>query len=147
MPELLRQPVVVAQFARQLLQHWDRNSQRPVSGHRKPCHRFPNFWVGEMQDVFIAAILCFLGLVAIGVGAVFAFTQKVYVDKGHGVRVPFTELALTDGSALRLYDTSGPGSEPTVGLPPQIGEPPSGRRDQPQARAIGHSGLRPNGTQ
>ena len=47
MPELLRQPVVVAQFARQLLQHWDRNSQRPVSGHRKPCHRFPNFWVGE----------------------------------------------------------------------------------------------------
>jgi len=34
-----------------------------------------------MQDAAIAAILCFLGLCAIGVGAAFAFKQKVYVDK------------------------------------------------------------------
>lgn len=39
--------------------------------------------------------------------------RKVYVDG-----VPFTEVSLTDGSSIRLYDTSGPGSEPTAGLPP-----------------------------
>jgi phosphomethylpyrimidine synthase len=33
--------------------------------------------------------------------------------------VPFTEVALSDGEpAVRLYDTSGPGSDPAVGLPP-----------------------------
>jgi phosphomethylpyrimidine synthase len=40
---------------------------------------------------------------------------KVYVGEQ---RVPFQEVALTNGEAFRLYDTSGPGSEPTVGLPP-----------------------------
>src|SRR5438309_10059934 len=39
--------------------------------------------------------------------------SKVYVDA-----VPFTEVALTNGETVRLYDTSGPGSEPTIGLPP-----------------------------
>jgi phosphomethylpyrimidine synthase len=39
--------------------------------------------------------------------------RKVYVDG-----VPFTEVALQDGDAVRLYDTSGPGSEPEVGLAP-----------------------------
>jgi len=40
-----------------------------------------------------------------------------------GIRVPYTEVALaasSDGEVnppVRLYDTSGPGSEPTVGLP------------------------------
>jgi phosphomethylpyrimidine synthase len=42
-----------------------------------------------------------------------AARRKVYV---HGV--PFTEVSLTDGSSIRLYDTSGPGSDPTAGLPP-----------------------------
>jgi phosphomethylpyrimidine synthase len=32
--------------------------------------------------------------------------------------VPFTEVSLTNGETLRLYDTSGPGSDPAVGLPP-----------------------------
>jgi phosphomethylpyrimidine synthase len=52
--------------------------------------------------------------------------SKVYVDGTLGVRVPCVEVALSDsptrdGStptpAIRLYDTSGPGSEPTEGLP------------------------------
>ena len=51
---------------------------------------------------------------------------KVYVDGADGVRVPFIEVALSDSPArngatpnapIRLYDTSGPGSVPTVGLP------------------------------
>ncbi|HEX6596362.1 MAG TPA: phosphomethylpyrimidine synthase ThiC [Acidimicrobiales bacterium] len=42
--------------------------------------------------------------------------QKVYVDG-----VPFTEVSLTDGSNVRLYDTSGPAGpdhEPATGLAP-----------------------------
>jgi phosphomethylpyrimidine synthase len=51
---------------------------------------------------------------------------KVYVDGVDSVRVPFIEVALADspgrnGSTpnepVRLYDTSGPSSVPTVGLP------------------------------
>src|SRR5919199_5740534 len=45
--------------------------------------------------------------------------HKVYLDGHHGTRVPFTEVELTDGSSVRLYDTSGPGSDdPVRGLPP-----------------------------
>ena len=53
--------------------------------------------------------------------------RKVYVDGPGGVRVPFVEVTLSDSPArngatpnqpVRLYDTSGPGSVPTVGLPP-----------------------------
>jgi len=49
--------------------------------------------------------------------------SKVYVEGGRGVRVPFAEIPLADsptGEAnppQRLYDTSGPGSDPDVGLP------------------------------
>jgi len=52
--------------------------------------------------------------------------SKVYVDGPDGIRVPFVEVALADSPArngatpnepVRLYDTSGPGSVPTVGLP------------------------------
>ncbi len=52
--------------------------------------------------------------------------SKVYVDGPGGVRVPFLEVALADSPGrdgatpnppVRLYDTSGPGSVPTVGLP------------------------------
>ncbi len=41
---------------------------------------------------------------------------KVYVGDES---VPFSEVALTNGETFRLYDTSGPGSDPTVGLPPR----------------------------
>ena len=53
-------------------------------------------------------------------------SQKRYVDGPHGLRVPFREVALhptqlpagpVDNPPVRLYDTSGPGSEPTAGLP------------------------------
>ena len=47
-----------------------------------------------------------------------ASRRKVYVEGAHGVRVPFNEVNLTDGSSIRLYDTSGPGSEPDDGLAP-----------------------------
>jgi phosphomethylpyrimidine synthase len=45
---------------------------------------------------------------------------KVYVDGPEpGIRVPFTEVELSnDDPPVRLYDTSGPGSDPTAGLPP-----------------------------
>ncbi len=53
--------------------------------------------------------------------------HKVYVEGAGGVRVPFVEVALSASPGpqgttvanppVRLYDTSGPGSEPTVGLP------------------------------
>jgi len=52
--------------------------------------------------------------------------SKVYVDGPDGVQLPFIEVALADSPArngatpnepMRLYDTSGPGSVPTVGLP------------------------------
>jgi phosphomethylpyrimidine synthase len=53
--------------------------------------------------------------------------RKVYVEGSFpGVRVPFTEILLSDSPGaqgpvanepVRLYDTSGPGSDPTLGLP------------------------------
>lgn len=47
-----------------------------------------------MQDVFIASILCFLGLSAISVGALFAFKQKVYVDKATDNKVTEIDVPL-----------------------------------------------------
>jgi len=53
--------------------------------------------------------------------------RKTYVEGRGGVRVPFSEIVLdpspsshgaTENPPVRLYDTSGPGSEPTAGLPP-----------------------------
>ena len=53
--------------------------------------------------------------------------QKVYVKGDRtGIRVPFVEVSLADSpgragpvanAPVRLYDTSGPGSKPEVGLP------------------------------
>ncbi|GAC1316406.1 MAG: phosphomethylpyrimidine synthase ThiC [Acidimicrobiales bacterium] len=44
--------------------------------------------------------------------------RKVYVDGPDGIRVPFTEVTLHGSTpAVRLYDTSGPGSDPEAGLP------------------------------
>ena len=47
------------------------------------------------------------------------FRHKVYVEGSQpGVAVPFTEVVLGgDEPSLRLYDTSGPGSDPDRGLP------------------------------
>ncbi|MGA7420058.1 MAG: phosphomethylpyrimidine synthase ThiC [Acidimicrobiales bacterium] len=53
--------------------------------------------------------------------------RKVYEDRTDGVRVPFTEVVLSDSPGrdgpqpnvpVRLYDTSGPGSVATEGLSP-----------------------------
>jgi phosphomethylpyrimidine synthase len=54
--------------------------------------------------------------------------QKIYVEGDRpDLRIPFVEVTLSptngpDGPVgnppVRLYDTSGPGSEPEVGLPP-----------------------------
>ncbi|MFI5890593.1 phosphomethylpyrimidine synthase ThiC [Actinoplanes sp. NPDC051513] len=46
--------------------------------------------------------------------------RKVYVEGTRAdVRVPFSEVLLSDGNEpVRLYDTSGPGSDPSAGLPP-----------------------------
>jgi phosphomethylpyrimidine synthase len=53
--------------------------------------------------------------------------RKVYVEGPSRMRVPFAEVALADSPAakgpvpndpVRLYDTSGPGSDPRVGLSP-----------------------------
>ncbi|MGQ0615627.1 MAG: phosphomethylpyrimidine synthase ThiC [Acidimicrobiia bacterium] len=46
-----------------------------------------------------------------------ATRSRVYLDGPDGVRVPCTEVELTNGERLRLYDTAGPGSEPAQGLP------------------------------
>jgi phosphomethylpyrimidine synthase len=62
----------------------------------------------------------------------------VYVEGADGTRVPFIEVTLTDSpgrqgiepnSPVRLYDTSGPGSVPTLGLPPLRGPWIAGRLD------------------
>jgi phosphomethylpyrimidine synthase len=53
-----------------------------------------------------------------------AFRRKIYREAGPGIRVPFTEVVLSDsptGGAndpVLLYDTSGPGSDVYRGLPP-----------------------------
>jgi phosphomethylpyrimidine synthase len=53
--------------------------------------------------------------------------SKIYVAGAKGTRVPFTEITLANSPGrhgdqpnppVRLYDTSGPGSVPTAGLPP-----------------------------
>ncbi len=45
--------------------------------------------------------------------------RKIYVGGSRAeIQVPFAEVTLSgDNPAVRLYDTSGPGSDPTVGLP------------------------------
>jgi phosphomethylpyrimidine synthase len=43
--------------------------------------------------------------------------QRILVEGPGGVQVPVVEVSLTDGERVRLYDTSGPGSDPGRGLP------------------------------
>src|SRR5262245_33947693 len=48
----------------------------------------------------------------------FPRSSKVFVDGTRGVRVPMREIGLSDGSAVRVYDTSGPhGFDASSGLP------------------------------
>ena len=76
--------------------------------------------------------------------------RKVYVDGPGGLRVPFTEVTLTGPEApVRLYDTSGPGGDPNVGLAPLRREWIVGRGDveeyagrRPEARDDGRSAAR-----
>jgi phosphomethylpyrimidine synthase len=53
-----------------------------------------------------------------------ATRRKIYVEG-----VPFTEVVLSNDSSIRLYDTSGPGSDPAAGLPPRRREWILGRGD------------------
>ncbi len=61
--------------------------------------------------------------------------KKIYVEGSRpDIRVPFTEVELGGGEEpVRLYDTSGPGSDPEQGLPPLrrdwIDERPKERRN------------------
>ncbi len=64
--------------------------------------------------------------------------HKVYTEGPHGMRVPFAEVRLAPSPApggdvanqpVRLYDTSGPGSDPERGLPPLRTEWIEGRGD------------------
>jgi phosphomethylpyrimidine synthase len=58
-----------------------------------------------------------------------AHRTKGYVDVEGGLRVPTTEVHLTNGEMVRLYDTSGPGADPMVGLPPLRAQWIHGRGD------------------
>jgi phosphomethylpyrimidine synthase len=75
--------------------------------------------------------------------------RKVYVDGSRGVRVPFTEVGLSDGSSVRLYDTSGPSADPAEGLPPtrrhwivERGDVEEYEGRRPQARDDGRAAAR-----
>ena len=50
-----------------------------------------------------------------------ATRRKIYVEG-----VPFTEVVLSNDSSIRLYDTSGPGSDPVRGrgVPGPVGARP-----------------------
>jgi phosphomethylpyrimidine synthase len=66
-------------------------------------------------------------------GDAFPNSTKVYVEGPQGVRVPMREIALAGGEPpLRVYDTSGPGSDAHAGLPalraPWIGRRGPGSR-------------------
>jgi len=63
--------------------------------------------------------------------------RKVYVEGSRpDLRVPFAEVDLSGGNPpVRLYDTSGPGSEPAAGLPPLRASWRTGRTQLASARA------------
>jgi phosphomethylpyrimidine synthase len=81
--------------------------------------------------------------------------RKIYLDGPRGVRVPFAEVALAaPNEPVRLYDTSGPGSDPSAGLPPLRSSWVLGRGDveeyegraqrlRDDGRAVARSGASP----
>jgi phosphomethylpyrimidine synthase len=62
--------------------------------------------------------------------------RKVYVEGSRpDIRVPFMSVELSDGNEpVRLYDTSGPGSDPAAGLPPLRAPWQAGRTQLAAAR-------------
>jgi phosphomethylpyrimidine synthase len=76
-----------------------------------------------------------------------ASRRKVYVSGSRpDIQVPFAEVDLTgDNPPVRLYDTSGPGSDPSVGLPALRGPWIASRGDVAPARGAGTplAGTRP----
>jgi phosphomethylpyrimidine synthase len=65
--------------------------------------------------------------------------SKVYVEGSRpDVRVPFAEITLTgDNPPVRLYDTSGPGGDPQIGLAPLRGRWIAERGDVAPVRGAG----------
>ena len=63
--------------------------------------------------------------------------RKVYVEgSAPDIRVPFVSVELSGGNdPVRLYDTSGPGSDPEAGLPPLRASWTRGRTQLAAARA------------
>src|SRR5215472_2070420 len=51
-------------------------------------------------------------------------SDKVYVDGPHGIRVPMRQIHLTDGADFRVYDTSGPYTDPGLECDPRAGIAP-----------------------
>jgi phosphomethylpyrimidine synthase len=76
-----------------------------------------------------------------------SYRRKVYVQGGRpDIRVPFAEVDLSgDNPPVRLYDTSGPGSDPAAGLPPLRGPWIAARDDVRPVRGAGTplAGSRP----
>ncbi|MBV8221872.1 MAG: phosphomethylpyrimidine synthase, partial [Candidatus Eremiobacteraeota bacterium] len=52
-----------------------------------------------------------------------ASSHKVYVDGPGGIRVPMRQIHLTDGSDIRVYDTSGLHTDPGVAIDVRTGLP------------------------
>jgi phosphomethylpyrimidine synthase len=80
--------------------------------------------------------------------------QRLLIDAPGGIQVPVVEVSLTDGETVRLYDSSGPGSDWDRGLSPlregwitargdveEIGARAGSARDD--GRAASRRGVRP----
>src|SRR5271166_5812720 len=52
-----------------------------------------------------------------------ASSHKIYADGPHGIRVPMRQIHLTDGSDIRVYDTSGLHSDPGLQVDVRAGLP------------------------
>jgi len=52
-----------------------------------------------------------------------ATSHKIYADGPHGMRVPFRQIHLSDGTDFRVYDTSGPFTDPGLELDIRTGLP------------------------
>ena len=52
-----------------------------------------------------------------------ASSHKIYVDGPHGIRVPMRQIHLTDGSDVRVYDTSGLHTDPGLQIDVREGLP------------------------
>jgi phosphomethylpyrimidine synthase len=71
-------------------------------------------------------------------------TSKIYLDGPDGVRVPQRQITLTNGDTVQLYDTSGPGSDPAIGLAP-LRDDWIRRRGDVEEYAGRHANLRDDG--